>query len=102
MFVITQTLKLDEFDGWQGCWIKFNSCTMGELQEAGFKADGDASENLEKQNKFLEDHFVDGLGWNGKEQVKIQKKDLKDMPLPIYMKCVSFLVEAVKQSTPQS
>jgi len=102
MFVITQTLKLDEFEGWEGCWIKFNSCTMRELQTADLKADGNPSENIGKQNKFLADHFVDGLGWNGAEKVKINKNDLENMPLPIYMKCVSFLVEVVNKGIPQS
>lgn len=103
MFVLTQTLKLDEFEGWEGCYIKFNSCSMGDLQNAGFSADGEAKDNIEKQNKFLEKFFVEGFGWNGKDKIAMKAGDLKDLPLPIYLRAVSFLVEAVKpKSTPQN
>jgi len=92
MFVLTQTLKLDEFEGWQGCYIKFNSPCMEDIERAEFSVDDDTKVATEKQNKFLEKFFVEGLGWNGKEKITLKAGDIVKLPMVIYTKCVSFLL----------
>jgi len=93
MFVLTRTLKLDKFEGWEGCYVTFNSCTIKDLTEAGLDTGDAPMEKLKKQDEFLTKFFVKGLGWNGKEKVEIKAKDIAELPMQIYTECLNFLVD---------
>lgn len=93
MFVLSRTLKLDKFDGWEGCYITFNSCTIRDLTEAGVDSGDTPMQKLEKQDKFLAKFFVSGIGWNGAEKIEMKATDIPKLPIQIYTECLNFLVD---------
>ncbi len=86
-FIAVRTVKLDFLepsDMWKDCYLQINSLTLGEIEKmASFK-----QEDSETAGKYLvkliEDKFIGGKGWNGKEIVEIKKEDVKDLPVDVF------------------
>lgn len=93
-FVLQRTLKLDEFEGWDGCFITLSEPKIPEVEAlaklAG--ADGETAQQLAIIKKIITDHFVEGVGWDGKEKTPITKDTIADLPYSIYMRLVTFLL----------
>lgn len=98
-FVLTKTLKLDDIsDDWKGCFITITEPTLEEIQAIS-KVEGDGkekqNEQIESMKKILQSSFVSGKGFNGKAVIGIEKEDLNELPITIYMKMVAFLTEGL-------
>lgn len=96
-FVLKQTLKLDEFEGWKDCYIVFSSPTVEEVSKLGSVDVQDPSRSIEASNQILELHFLSGKGYDGEKAVDLKKEDVRHLPMPIWGRCMSFLAESSTQ-----
>lgn len=101
-FISKRTFKLD-FLGkeWKDCYIIFSSITMKENSElVRAKLAEKNPEEIDKiSQKFLADHFIEGVGFDSETNavIPIRKQDFVELPSEITEKAIFFLVGGATQ-----
>lgn len=95
-FVVKKQLLLDFLGSeWHGAYITF---TLPSLKDSINQATP-SEEEIEKNPKkftlemisFLEEHFIDGKGWNGNELVDLVKTDIQELPSLVFAKAIELV-----------
>ncbi len=95
-FVVKKQLSLDFLgEGWHGAYITF---TLPSLKDS-LAQSTPSQEEIEKEPKkytlemvkYLEEHFIDGKGWNGNELVDLTKDDIQLLPTEVFAKGIELL-----------
>lgn len=90
-FPIARKLDLSDIgDDWKGSYVVLGEPTVKTIKTIA-KLSGDTDDMLSELEKLLQDSFVSGKAWNGKELVELKKEDLENMPMSVYERLIDFL-----------
>jgi hypothetical protein len=99
-YVLIRTLALDDIsEDWKGCYISFREPSVKEAQKLT-EIDTESSESFVSVMKLLEQIFIKGKAFDGEKVVDIVSEDLKELPLSIITRAVSFLLTQVQSVKP--
>jgi hypothetical protein len=99
-FVVKKNFSLDFLgEGWQAAYINFSLPSLEEsLQQASpsqEEIEADPKKYTLEMVSFLEEHFIDGKGFNGSQLVDLEKEDIKRLPTSVFAKATQLLSGAV-------
>lgn len=106
-FQIVRKFSLEHLgEEWKNCYINFSSLTYNEwnaLVDMGIDEATASISEIKKASagviKFLEGHFVDGMGFSEGKEVKLTVEDLGELPIEVLKKAVSFLSGSLPTAT---
>lgn len=102
-FVVKKRISLDFLgEGWSEAYITFSPFSFNDnLELLKFRKevikvnaeseDKDIKALSDKMIKLLQDKFIEGRGFDGKELVDIKKEDFGDLPQEVFEKVVGQL-----------
>ncbi len=95
-FVVKKKLSLD-FLGtdWHAAYINFTlpslKDSLSQSTPTQAEIEADPKKYTLEMIAFLEEHFIDGKGWNGNELVDLTKDDIQELPSSVFAKGVELL-----------
>ncbi len=95
-FVVKKQLSLDFLgEGWHGAYINFTlpslKVSLEQSTPTQEEIEADPKKYTLEMVTFLEEHFIDGKGWNGNELVDLTKDDIQELPSAVFAKGVELL-----------
>lgn len=94
-FIVKKHLALDFLgEEWKGAFIDLSAATFNDATKiAALNKDEAAStESSAQVVAFLQEHFLAGKAWDGKELVDLVATDLADLPVEVVNKAVEATV----------
>lgn len=92
-FVIKKKISLADFgEGWEQCYISFNSPTYRDIKELLPSVDaGDEIKSLDSALDMVKRLFLSGKAFDGESVVDLKSDDLSELPVAIIIRCFSEL-----------
>ena len=96
-FVVKKRFSLDFLgEDWKDAYIDFNLPSLKESLDQNLPSEDQIKEDPKKYTlqmvDFLEQHFVDGQGWDDSGKlVQLKKEDISELPQSVFGKAFIFL-----------
>ena len=95
-FVIKKKLSLDFLgEGWHAAYINFTlpsfEDSLNQPNPTQEEIEADPKKYALEMSAYLEEHFIDGKGWDGTQLVDLEKEDIKRLPSTVFAKGVELL-----------